>query len=84
MSDLLNEKPFDHYCRFGTRFTAARCDFVGGVEMHTPAEGDDLLRDVAEVIGFHAVNIWPRLNGFSGYDFVEFRRPTGPKAGGGE
>lgn len=31
------------------------------------------MRDAAEMAGYHAVNIRPELNGFQGYDCLEFK-----------
>lgn len=73
---VTNEGPFTHTSRNGTQFTAARCDFQGGV--HFVADEDIseaiLLQDVSEMIGFHATNILEHLNGFQGYDCVAFTR----------
>jgi len=30
-----------------------------------------LVSDVTEMIGFHAVNIYPELSGFAGYDCID-------------
>ena len=71
----MNEKPFEHHTLHGTRFVAARCDFVGGVVAHLMRHDlseKDLLSDVAEMIGFHSVNIISDLNGFAGYDCIDF------------
>lgn len=70
----LNHKPFSHYCRFGTRFGASRCDFRDGVSVmyDRPLTKEEAASDVAEMIGYHAVNIRPELNGFQGYDCIEW------------
>jgi hypothetical protein len=78
MGEPINEKPLEHTCRCGTRFTG-RCDLSGVVTMHSPAKGDRLLRDVAEFAGWHGVNIWPRLNGFNGYSSITFVRAPRPQ-----
>jgi len=73
MGKFLNEKEFDHYCRHGSIFVASRCDFKGGVKIKNPPDNTNyLLRDVAEMIGYHAMAIHPHLNGFSGYDNITF------------
>lgn len=38
----------------------------------TNAELDFFARDVAQMIAYHAMNIWPELNGFQGYDCIKF------------
>ncbi len=74
-SKSLNGEPFEHTCHWLTRFTAKRCDFVGGVTAHViPGRTrEQVMADVAEMIGFHAVNIRPQLNGFAGYDCIDFK-----------
>jgi len=74
----INENPFEHTCRNGTVFTAKRCDFLGGVAFRDESANEALfLQDLSEMIGFHACNIHPRLNGFQGYDCVNFVREEG-------
>ena len=69
----MNEKPFSYICRFGTQFTCPRCDFDAPVKVITPPKNiKQRMSDVAEMIGYHAVNIRPELNGFRGYDCIEF------------
>ena len=70
----MNEKPFDHHCSNGSSFQCSRCDFTEPIEV-LDMPGDSLAlfaADVAEMIGFHAINIWPKLNGFQGYDTIDF------------
>ena len=71
---FLNENRFEHSCHNGTEFIASRCDFQGGVRVIVPAglSEERLMRDVAEMIGYHATNIFPNLNGFSGYGNATF------------
>jgi hypothetical protein len=76
MKDIGNQR-FSHICRNGTQFQADRCDFASGIIHYIPATTQKdypqlLAADVAEMIGFHAVNIWPNLNGFQGYDCLRF------------
>ena len=75
MKEILNEKPFQHLSRFGTEFKCTRCDFRAPV-LYTVLSNDipnqNLMSDVAEMIAFHAMDIWPNLNGFSGYDCITF------------
>jgi len=73
---ILNERPYRHNCRHGSVFRAERCDFKGGVEVafcNGKLTDKQRMEDVAEMIGFHAVNVYPYLNGFSGYDCIEFK-----------
>ena len=73
----MNDKPFSHACRFGTEFIAYRCDFVGGIKIkNRPSNQLFFASDVAEMIGFHAVNIRPELNGFQGYDCIQWSVAT--------
>jgi hypothetical protein len=71
----LNDNPFEHNCLHGTVFKAERCDFKGGVKVTFRDDAitdKQKMADVAQMIGYHAVNIYPRLNGFSGYDCIQF------------
>jgi len=69
-----NDKPFIHKSRYGTSFRAGRCDFQDGVVVTCRAKDPvQLASDVAEMIGFHATLIHPDLNGFSGYDCIDFQ-----------
>ena len=72
--DKLNDKPFEHHCRNGTTFKCSRCDFRDVINVSNPDNPttEKLMKDVAEMIGYHAFNIWEQLNGFSGYDAVRF------------
>ncbi|OGD68908.1 hypothetical protein A3I18_00155 [Candidatus Campbellbacteria bacterium RIFCSPLOWO2_02_FULL_35_11] len=74
MKKFLNKEIFDHTSRHGTRFFANRCDFEGGVKVYASGgiSKENLMLDVAEMIGFHATNIWPQLLGFFGYDTIAF------------
>ena len=68
---ITNESSFSHHCHYGTMFVAKRCDFRGGVQaIGAPKDKAAFASDVAEMIGYHAVNIRPELNGFSGYDCI--------------
>lgn len=69
----MNEKSFSHHCRFGTKFSCERCDFNSPIKVEdAPTDVTQRMSDVAEMIGFHATNIWPDLNGFQGYDCLQF------------
>ncbi len=69
----MNEKSFEYTSHYGTVFKSDRCDFKGGVWVtHQPAEKFFSWSDVTEMIGYHATNIHPQLNGFQGYDCVQW------------
>lgn len=72
--DSNNLKPFSHICRYGTYFHCDRSDF--NVPVHYKKQGsakaEELMSDVAEMISFHALNIWETLDSFNGYDTVTF------------
>ena len=69
----MNEKPFTHHCCNGSRFQCDRCDFTKPIKVLDKPPYEALFAaDVAEMIGYHAINIWPELNGFQGYDTIEF------------
>jgi hypothetical protein len=69
-AEKLNDVSFEHSGPNGTKFTATRCDFREGVKIvsEEPLTPAQFAQDVAAVIGYHATNILPQLNGFSGYD----------------
>jgi hypothetical protein len=70
----MNEKPFAHSCRFGTTFSSDRCDFKNGVIVsHRQPKKELFISDLAEMVSFHAINIHPQLNGFQGYDCIEWK-----------
>lgn len=68
----MNDKPFSFISRNGSHFTCKRCDFKGDIKVKTSVKKEFFALDVAEMIGYHATNIWPELNGFSGYDTIRF------------
>jgi hypothetical protein len=72
MAKFINESPFQHTCRYGTKFDASRCDFAGGVIVSNIPTKELLAMDMAEMIGYHACAIHPDLNGFQGYDCISF------------
>ena len=69
-----NARPFEHRCGNGTIFTASRCDFRGGItaKHRNGLPIEKLMQDISEMIGFHAVMIHPKLNGFAGYDCITY------------
>jgi len=70
----MNDKPFEYYAGNGTIFKSDRCDFKNGVKaIDASDDKGKFAQDVAEMIGYHYRNIWPKLNGFTGYDAFEFQ-----------
>ena len=75
MSESMNAKTFSHTSRYGTKFSASRCDFRGGVKVSICSDTTfaHLTSDIAEMIGYHACAVHPELHeGFSGYECIEF------------
>ncbi len=79
MKEYMNNKPFTHICRLGTVFHCEKCDlsrkiyYSGAPDgCHSKLKMEAFGKDVAEMIGYHAVNIRPELNGFAGYDCLVF------------
>lgn len=69
----LNENPFRFIGHYGTLFSADRCDFRGGITLKSvPKDKSLMASDIAEMIGHHATNIHPQLNGFQGYDCIDW------------
>ena len=70
-----NDKPYEHVSRYGTRFTADRCDFRNGVRMvvDSISRPEHVASDVAEFAAYHALHIHEHLNGFQGYDCIDFQ-----------
>lgn len=70
-----NIKPFEYQSTRGAVIKAMRCDFAGGVDVIVShdAQMEAIIADVAEAFGYHAVNIWPQLEGFAGYDCLTVR-----------
>lgn len=83
MTVWVNEKPFEHRCRNGTVFTGTRCDLRDGVDVQLDGWVKDVRGwrelvncDYVEFAAWHALNIFPQLNGFQGYDCITFRNTT--------
>ena len=72
----MNDMPFEHMSHNGTVFKCSRCYFKTkifvlqeeGVELSL----EKIMVDISEMIGYHAKNIWDQLNGFQGYDCIEY------------
>jgi hypothetical protein len=73
--ELMNEKPFEHTGHYGTKLTADRCDFNGGVTITVPPglSDENLASDLMEIAAWHAIHVYPHLNGFFGYDWLSIR-----------
>ena len=71
---ITNENPFSHQCSNGTFIKCDRCDFRTPVTVVKPKDIDEnnFITDISEMIGFHAINIWPDLNGFQGYGTIHY------------
>jgi hypothetical protein len=69
----MNDKPFEHTGKHGTTLTCKRCDFANVVHIKRPRGILHSLfaEDIAEIIGYHAVNILPLLTDFAGYDSLQ-------------
>lgn len=72
MAEFLNDKPFKHICRNGMTVIADRCDFKEGVTLECSIHASDLqiTQAYGEAIAWHALNIFPQLNGFAGYAYI--------------
>ena len=74
-----NAKPFEFHTNDGVIFTSPRSDFQGGinvkglpVNVQTDENLNRLMVAVAEMVAYHRGEVWPTLNGFSGYDCLRF------------
>jgi len=74
----MNERPIEHTCAQGTLvFTCDRAD-LSRTPIHVTGDirsEEHLACAVAEFTAWHALNIFPQLNGFAGYDTLDFRLP---------
>ena len=76
---VTNETPFEYHTNNGYVFKCPRSDFRQPVqvsEMPANIESDHnlhpLMTAVAEMSAYHRQEIWPKLNGFSGYDCIKW------------
>jgi len=68
-----NTQPFSWSSRNGSQFYCDRKDFGSKIFVScSPEKKERLSQDIAEMIAMHALEIWPTLNGFSGYDCLNF------------
>lgn len=79
---ISNDKSISYRSSNGTLFECVRADLKEPVvvkDFNPLHETDlnsinDFVKDVAEFIGYHAINIYPELTGgFSGYDTLTFK-----------
>lgn len=74
----MNNKPFKYFAHCGTFFECEKRDLSAPIYYEQYSSSPDaisfLMRDAAEMSGYHAVNIRPELNGFQGYDCLEFKQ----------
>lgn len=73
MNGINNETPIEHTCRNGTVFRSSRADLADVVQVKRSSDWPQTCADFAEFGAWHAMEIWPHLNGFQGYDCVRYR-----------
>lgn len=73
----MNNKPFKYLAHCGTSFECSKCDLSAPIYYEqfssSPSAISFLMCDAAEMAGYHTVNIRSELNGFQGYDYLEFK-----------
>lgn len=74
MLPIAPNAPISHTGKYGTRF-ASRADLQGGVAVTftRTLSVHQIVADAAQFGAWHAGNIHPQLDGFAGYDAVEFK-----------
>ena len=79
MPEYINEKHWQHTCRYGTVFDCVRCDFKAPIEIrncprseYETIDGERLAADVAEMISCWMLTIYDKLDAFSGFDTVKW------------
>lgn len=78
MTEALNDKPFSFSAKHGCQFKAEFCDFRTGLKVVIPRNysPDILISDTAQMTGYHARNILPKLDDFSGYNSITYKVVT--------
>ena len=67
-------KTFSYTTRGGTIFRCSARNLSDEIRVvHAPEDPAKFACAVAEMIWHHAMEIWPTLNGFAGYDTLQFR-----------
>lgn len=74
MRTFLNDKQFNHITRNGIEFS---CDLRGPILVSKHNSTQQLALAVSEMIAYHAMNIWPELNEFQGYDALTYKFNNG-------
>lgn len=73
----MNHLPFEHRSNLGTVFTCARCDFgapiLVEIDRSVYEHPQRLASEVGEFIAWHRTCIWYNLNGFSGYQGLNYQ-----------
>lgn len=75
----MNDRIFTYHSSWGHTFECDYCDFRTPIRVRSlrgQPMGDDVkffARDLAEMIAYHSLNIYPELNGFQGYDTLDFQ-----------
>ncbi len=70
----MNEQRLEHTSHNFTRFTANRSDLDNGVKVEKPAGISEIqfAQDIAEFAAWHRSCIYEQLNGFRGYNCIQF------------
>jgi hypothetical protein len=74
MSEILNNTPIEHRSKNGLVFKSENGDLRTGVtvEESYSITADAIFSDIVEFGAWHAMQIRPNLNGFSGYDCIKY------------
>lgn len=82
----INDHPVEHQTSNFILFKAKRADLVGGVDvtitdlcksLQPEDMSIELMKATTEFVSWHCLCIWEQLNGFSGYDNIEYRLHEG-------
>ena len=80
----LKEKPFEYHTSDGYIFKCSKSDFSDPIQVVVPYQADMksgrdlpsrlsvLMTAVAEMIAYHRAEVWPKFNGFAGYDCLSW------------
>ena len=69
----LKDKPFEHRSSNGTIFKTEKCSLTRPIEVSNRPENPLLFaKDVAEMIAYHTLAIYPELPSFQGYGGIKF------------
>lgn len=71
---MSNTTKFSYTARWGTIFRCDVSDFSKEIRViNAPTDPAQFAGAVAEMIAHHAMEVYPKLNGFAGYDTLRFR-----------